>query len=269
MKKIITIIIVVLALAIVLSTGKDIIAKMSLSGWINANTETKVTINNINIGIIRTLVGVKGLKLFNPPGFPEKLMADFPELYVNYSLLAFLRRRIHLEEVRLNLKELIVIKNESGKVNVDSLKVTQDIKKNTGSSSKKQIEIKGFQIDLLKLKIGKVIFKDYSKGPEPTITEYNVDIDEQFKNIMDPYSFVALLITRSLSRTPIARLADINLTPLKTQASRIMGTSAKAARRALDSALEKGKELGAGTEDTVKQAAEKAKRALQKFLPKK
>ena len=80
----------------------------------------------MDIGIFKTLIGINELQLYNPSGFVDELMFDVPEIYVDYDLGAFMKGRTHLEEVRLHLKEFIVVKNEAGELNLDSLKVVKE-----------------------------------------------------------------------------------------------------------------------------------------------
>ena len=87
-----------------------------------------------------------------------------PEIYVKYDLPAIMGGTIHLPEVRIALDEFMVVKNEKGELNLNSLKVVQAQKK--GSAEKEETKtgarMPKIQIDTLKLKIGKVIYKDYS-----------------------------------------------------------------------------------------------------------
>ena len=88
-------------------------------------------------------------------GFKDKLMVDLPEIYVDYNLGAIMGGKAHLEEVRLNLKEFIVVKNEAGELNLDSLRVvkeTEGEEAEKDGSKKEKTEMPDIQIDLLELK---------------------------------------------------------------------------------------------------------------------
>ena len=68
-------------------------------------------------------------------------------------------------------------------------------------SGKEKTEMPDIQTDLLELKIGKAIYKDYSKGTPPKEKVYNVKIDERDENITNPQSFVRLIIFKALKDT--------------------------------------------------------------------
>jgi len=268
MRKIKAVAIVLLVLLGIFLLGKDIIAKSILLNWINAKTEAKIDIKDLHIGLIDTLFGVEGLRLSNPADFPDRLMADMPEIYLDYNLGSLIRRKIHIEEMRLNLKKLIVVRNQDGRVNVDSLRMVQAIKEEKARSDKK-VKTPGFRIDLLKLKIGKIVFKNYSEGPTPIVREYNVNIDEEFRNITNPYTFINLLAAKSLTKTPAEYLRDFDLGQVKIKATKTWRGAKKAAKRAFNEAVEVGEEFKEETVSGVRETVEKAEQAIKKIFPSK
>ena len=68
---------------------------------------------SLDIGIIRTLININDLRLFNPPGHEDRVMLDMPEMFVDCDLPAVIRGRIHLEKVRINLEEFNLRKSSS------------------------------------------------------------------------------------------------------------------------------------------------------------
>ena len=159
----------------------------------------------------KTFIDVKGLTIFNPPGFGEKLMADIPEVYVDFDLPAFLKGKVHLERLSLNLNEFIVIKSADGGLNVNSIsgisepQITQ-IKDADYADKKRKPEIK---IDILELKVGRVLYRDYTQSPAGEF-RYQVNIDERYENVTDVEKLVKLIVTRSLVNTAISRLAELD-----------------------------------------------------------
>jgi len=248
---------------IVLYFGKNIIAKKSLSAGVKVMTGLELSIKSMNVGILNTLIGINGLQLFNPPGFVDELMVDLPEVYVDYDLGAFIKRKVHLEEVRLNLKEFSVIKNEKGELNLDSLRVVEEKKeeKVEGEEEKEKEKTKmpELQIDVLELKIGKVVYKDYSKGTPPKSKEFNVNIDERYENITDPRAFISLIIVKALQNTTIARLTNFNLGALQENVAGKLKETTQKVMETADKAIETGKDLEEKVEETSEKAAEAGK----------
>lgn len=269
-RKIIIIPAIVLAILIALFYGKNMIIKTSVTAGVRAMTGLKLSIRSMDIGIFKTLIGIKGLQLYNPSGFEDELMMDLPEIYVDYNLGAFMKGKTHLEEVRLNLKEFSVVKNEAGGLNLDSLKVVEaeeeeeeviDEDKREGS------KMPGLQIDVLELKIDKVVYKDYSKGTPPKVKEYNVNINERFENITDPQSFGRLIILKALKNTAIASLANFDIGKLQKGLTETVRKTTEMALETPGKAVEVGKEAGEKVKETAKETVEKAADTIKKILP--
>ena len=227
-KKIGIVLLVIVIILAILVFAKDMIIKSTLSAGVRAATGLKLQIKSMKVGLVTTLVDVKDLKLFNPPGFTDKVMVDIPEIYVDYDLGAFFKKKVHLETLRLDLKELVVVKNEKGELNLDSLKVVKETKEEKAPKEKKpkeEAEKKApeIQIDDLHLKIGKVIYKDYSKGTPPKVREFNVNIDEKYQDITDPNALVSLIVVKALAKTTIANLTNFDIGSLQDQATQALG----------------------------------------------
>ncbi len=205
----------IVAVAIIFMIGKNVIVKAAVEGGVKAVTGLTLNIQSLKIGLRDSSLGINYMKLNNPKGYEDKTMFDIPEVYVDYNLSDILKGNIHLEEVRLNLATFTVIKNREGVLNLDALKpVEQEIKKEKSKESdkpKEKTNLPEIQIDLLKLKVGKVIYKDYSGGGEPEVKEFNLNLDSSYTNITDPKVLVSLIVTKALMSTTIGNLANIDI----------------------------------------------------------
>ncbi|KHE90569.1 MAG: hypothetical protein K8F52_02645 [Candidatus Scalindua rubra] len=284
-RKVIMIPAIVFAILIALFIGKNMIIKTSVTTGAKAMTGLKLSIRSMNVGVFKSLIGINELQLYNPPGFEDKLMMDLPEIYVDYNLGAIMGGKAHLEEVRLNLKEFIVAKNEAGELNLDSLSVVKETEGEVAEKDdgkKEKTKMPDIQIDLLTLKIDKVIYKDYSKGGSPKVKEFNVNIDERYENITDPQSFVRLIIVKALKNTTIASLANFDIEKLQkglTEAARKAAEKAmetpdkaveagkKAAEETVEKATNAGKDASEKIQETARESVEKATDSIKKFLP--
>ena len=252
-KKIGIFIVVLVMLLVVLSFAKNIIAKTILSSSIKTLTGLGLQIRTINIGILKTLVDIQDLKILNPQGFPEKVMVDVPNIFIDYDLSALLKKKVHLNQLKLNLKEFIVVQNEKGQLNLDSLKVVRSKKEEKHVKKAEKTKMPDIQIDELRLKIEKVTYKDYSKTPHPVIREFKVNIDQRYENITDPRAFVNLVVVKALRKTTISSLVHFDLWQLKKETTEIFDKTTGA--------------LGKGIEKTADETVEKVAEELKKLLP--
>jgi len=223
MKKIFIFLSVLILFVVICLFARNIIVKSILIKTTNQITGLELKIKSINIGLLKTDITVDGLSVFNPAGFEQALMADLPEIYIDYDLMSFLKGQNHLNILRLNLKEFIVVKNSQGKLNVNSIKGISETNKSEPQakkpSKKEKLKIK---IDLLELKIGKVIYKDYTQAPL-LVSEFNVNINEKYENITDVNSLVRLIVTRAIINTSISKLTELDFNSLKDDVSGIIG----------------------------------------------
>jgi len=274
-RKIVIIPAIVLVIIIALFFGKNMIIKTSVTAGVKAMTGLKLNIRSMNIGVFKSLISINGLQLHNPQGFEDDVMIDLPEIHVDYNLGAFMKGKTHLEEVRLHLKEFIVVKNEA-ELNLNSLKVVKAAEDEKGGEEgtekgdgeKQKTKIPDIQIDLLTLKIDRVIYKDYSKGTPPKVKEYNVNIDERYVDITDPQSLGRLIIVKALKNTTIARLANFDIGKLQKGLAETVRKTAAKAMETQAKAVDAGHDLiEEKTSETAKEAVEKAADTIKKLLP--
>lgn len=261
MKKAVPFFLILIVFFFALSLAKNGIAQMALAGGVRAITGLKLNIQGMDVGLLQTSIRIRGLEILNPHGFSDRVMADLPEVYVNYDLRSFLKGRVHLEEVRLHLKELTVVKNEKGELNLHSLKTVREKKEAEDVSAEKE-KASQIQIDRLQLQVGKVIYKDYSGSGSPRINEFQVNIHEQYENISNPYVLATLIVHRALLKTTVARLANFDMELLEGELHEVV----RKYRGLLTSTAGTTKEAGTQVVGAAKQAAEETKEVLKRIF---
>jgi len=209
MKMIISIIAVIVCVFVIFAVAKDVVIKSAVENGVGIVTGLNLHLQSLKVGILKPVVSIQNLRLMNPDGFKDRIMLDMPEIYVEYYLRDIMKGLIHLGEVRIELKEFNVIKNEKGVLNLDSLSVVKDQK--SGHKSKEEENLPKVRIDTLKLKVSKVVYKDYSKGSAPLTQEFSLDLDATYTDIDDPVALVGLIVTKTLMRTTVGNLANIDL----------------------------------------------------------
>ena len=261
MKKWQIVIIAVLAVLLALSLLKDMLIKVSVEKGVEIVTGLKLDIRSLNVGVFRSAVSIKGLRIFNPPQFKDRIMADIPEIYVDYDLPAILGGNIHLRDLRLDLKEFVVVKNAKGELNLNSLKVVSAKKEGVKPETKGE-RAPDIRIDNFELKIGKAFYKDYSARGGPSIREFDVNINERYTNITNPYAVVSIIVVKALANTAIAGLANIDINGLSgtimdslSSSTKLSGTAAKVAQNVLQVTTQQAPEAAKSTSKSVGKAA--------------
>lgn len=238
MKKIAIVFIIIFFIVAGLLFTKNILANLLVSSAVKAISGLELNIKSLEVGVLKPAIHIKELKLFNPPEYPDRLMMDMPEVYLKYDLGSIIKGRIYLKHLILDLKEFVVVKNSQGQVNLNSLLALQP----KGNANAKLPELK---IDILDLKIGKVIYKDYFKGKLDT-KEFKININERFKDITNPYAFSSIIVSKALMHTTISSLAGIDL-------GRLLEGTGNTLRGTVDVAKDVADKLLGVTADTLKE----------------
>jgi hypothetical protein len=224
MRKVLYLIVVLLILVVILHVGKNTVAKFAVTKSVKALTGLKMNIASMDVSIVNTSISMNGMKLFNAPEYSDRIMVYMPEIHVDYNLGSILKGKTHLKEVKIQVKELNVIKSKDKKLNIDALNIVKESKRPEKSYKEKKTEV---MIEKLSLKIGEVMYKDFSLGSKPEVITYDVNLNETFHKITDLNQIGKLILVRALMNTNIANLANFALAPLKSDISETLKQAVK------------------------------------------
>lgn len=249
--------IIVVVVIVLLLIFKNVLIKTAVEQGTKRTTGLELAIGDMDVGLLTSKVDITSMQLLNPAGFPDKIMIDIPQLLVDVELASFLKKQAHVQTLALDLKELMVVRNKDRILNLSALKSVSEKQKKAKKPATQEEETKEAKapqvtIDTLILKIGKVVYKDYSWGKKPFSKTFTVGIDEVYHDITDPKKLVNLIIVRALQKTNIAQLANFDLGSLKADVGDTLKTVEKAATEAGQKKLE----------DLEKNATEEAEKAV-------
>lgn len=197
MSKKIPVILIIVALALaILGISKDYLIKSSVALAASKIMGVRVGIDAFSLGIAKPVIRVRGFRLYNPQGFPEEPMVDISKVSVEYDFGALMKKQLHFNRVEFDLNEMTVVKNKDGRLNVDELKVAK--------KEEEPAQPMALRIDYLSLSIGRVIYKDFSKGEKPSIEIFEANIkNKAFKNISSAQQLASLVLLEALKPTAI------------------------------------------------------------------
>ncbi len=187
---------VAVALIVGLLLSKDAIAKAAAEQQIRAQTGMDVKIGRFSIGLLSPVVTIENLKLYNTPEFGGTPFLDIRELHLEYDRAAFARRQLRITLLRLNLAELTLVRNDTGKTNIASFAASPPpVAKTTNL-----VQFMG--VDVMNLSVGKAHFIDLKNLRNNR--EFKANLQNQvFRNVKttgDLYGVLILLWLRSGGR---------------------------------------------------------------------
>ncbi len=221
MKRIVIFIAVILIIITAISAFKNQIVEAVFVKAIKQMTGLDVGVSGVKINLIKSWINIDGLNIYNPRQFEDIVMAEIPNIFIDYDLAAFLKGRVHLEKVRINLKKILVVRGSDGRLNINSIKglsvSSQGVSRGSSSGVKDaKRPAPKMQLDLLELKIGGAAYKDFTYQPV-LIDEYPLNIDDRYENVTDIEAIVKLVVTRALVNTAIYKIANLDFDKIKKE----------------------------------------------------
>lgn len=222
---------------VVLVLARNVVIKAAAEAAVPAVTGMPLSIGKFDLDILNTSVDIQGLALKNPAGFHDTTLVEIPRILIAYERGAIFSGKMHFKALEFDMKQFTVVKNEKGELNLDRLKALQGTQKpsaqtpSTGSKAPaKPIPI---QIDLMHLKIGKVVYVDYSSG-QPTTKEFRINLDQTYENITDLYSVARLIVLKAMMSSGMSNLVNFDVAGLEGTLTGAFGSSAEMAAKGLD-----------------------------------
>ena len=198
-----------LALCVVLGASmypaEDARAERAVARAITEMTGLQPVMKHMHVQFFKTVVGIKDMMILNPAGFRDEGMLDFSEIVANYSFVALVRGRAKFTNMKIHVRELTIVKNEKGELNLSALRAL-----NRSEPEGAREGDFSLHVDVLELQIDRVVYKDYTQGDVPVIQEFDVHVIERVEHITSPDELVALIICRALARTPLNNLDGIS-----------------------------------------------------------
>jgi hypothetical protein len=185
--------IVVISLACI-TIFKNLIIKSVVTTAASRITGAPIHMDGFSLNIVSSTIHISGFKMYNPNGFPDGILVSCPKIKVIYDRATLFKPKRHFLLVEIELKEMGLTKNKAGKLNVDSLKIVQQSKSSPPTP---------MQIDLLTLSIGKIVYKDYAVGTEPSVRVYDVNRHKSYKGIPSAQQLALLVLAEPMKAAAI------------------------------------------------------------------
>ena len=226
--------------------GVFVLLKNNFAQWavetaVSRATHCPVHIGSTHVQLFRSVIDLRNIRVSNPPGFSDPTMIDIPHILIAADGPSFFKESARVKDLELDLKELVVVRNQSGQLNVNTLKPANPRSKRPAGQKENKSGRK-IEIDHMALSIGRVVYKDYSAGGEPKIQTFEINIqNREYTHISDLTVVVSTVISEAIARTALANLAGLELGSFKSYAS-----------QALDESLGLVKTGSGAVEDTAK-----------------
>jgi uncharacterized protein involved in outer membrane biogenesis len=225
---------VVVAL-VVLVFARNVVIKAAMVTGARVVAGMPLSIQKFDLDILNTSVDMEGLVIKNPSGFHDTILVDIPKILFAYARGSIFSGKIHVKKIEFDMKQFTVVKNEKGELNLDRLRALQGTQKPSTQTTKQEPKAPAkpipVQIDTMRLKIGKVVYVDYSSG-KPVTKEFRINLDQSYQNITDLYSVVRLIVLKAMMSSGISNLVNFDINGLQGSVTDTLSASTKMATEA-------------------------------------
>jgi hypothetical protein len=184
---------VVIFLVIIVLANREWIAKELMEHKIRAATGMEPHIGGISCGVLDPKVTLENSRLFNPADFGGTQFLDVPELHIEYDRAALRRHELHITLMRVNLREVDVVKNEAGVTNIMSA-INTMMPRKSGGGGRTVAPLNGYiftGIDLLNLSIGSAKFVDLKDQRRNRMVVIGIQ-NQIYTNVVSPSNLAGL-----------------------------------------------------------------------------
>ncbi|MFH1208572.1 MAG: AsmA family protein [Candidatus Omnitrophota bacterium] len=241
MKLLIKLVVLLVVVLVVLVLTRNVVIKAAMETGARVVAGMPLSIQKFDLNIVHTAVDIEGLLLKNPAGFHDTALVDIPKIFVAYARASIFSGKIHVKNIEFDMKQFTVVKNEKGELNLDRLRALQGTQKapaqTTPQKPKTPAKAIPIQIDMMRLKIGKVVYMDYSGG-QPSTKEFRIDLDQSYENITDLNSVVRLIVLKAMMSSGISNLVNFDIGGLEGTLTGAFNTSTKLAAQAAAKSLD-------------------------------
>lgn len=196
MKRFLIVLLVVAVLAGAVFFLKGPIIKLSIEYITSMLVGAPVKVGSVSVDLRKDEVYIRDFKIYNPKGFANEIIMYIPDMRMLYNKKAFLKGKIDITYLDAEVDEIVVIKNSSGKFNVDAMKLREE------DRTKWQRE--HFHIEMFELSIDHVIYKDHTAEEKTFIRVYDIKIkDKVYKDVPDMGYFFAVIFQEAMTDAAI------------------------------------------------------------------
>ena len=149
---------------------------------------------------------LKELIITNPHGFPAAELAAISEVKVQYVPSFGMLRQLDLQKVEINFRELRLVRNQQGEINLPV---------------QSPLQAAGDNIDEVILNLGSVIYTDLS-GKEPVQKTFDLNLgNEIYRNVKGIAGILEIVNWEVLKRTGVDAEKKVGTPPAKEEMPKI------------------------------------------------
>ena len=199
-------IIVILAFCVVtFIILKDRVFDAAVTMVVSKSMGAPVSIKGASLELFKQRMRIRGMRIYNPLGFPKEVYADISSIMIEYDLAKLIKGEIKIPLMVMHIKSVVATKNAKGKLNVDSFAYSGA----DGTNSSLPM-----QIDTFSLSVDEAVYQDFSKNSDtPTVQFYDLNIkNKTYRNLKNFDQLASFITVVAFRQTAVKSAAVVGAT---------------------------------------------------------
>ena len=208
----------IVVLGVVVAVGlavafRNVVLKQKLQEALARQTGFALELDWVDLGLASTSFDLEGLRLLNPPDFPEPQALTINQVRVDYDFWSLFGRELRFREVVVDIPQLVLVRKADGETNAERLggrgkrapgePAPQPDPRETPPAPGEPEEPRGFRIDRLVLRVGTVEFHDYTKlnaEGAPAVSALTLNVDQEHQDVTSLRQLGGLMLGGSIQQ---------------------------------------------------------------------
>jgi uncharacterized protein involved in outer membrane biogenesis len=196
----------IIAFIVLIYLGRNFLIKTAVQIGVQKALGMKVSIAQFRLDLFPGKLEIKGLTVYNPPGFEGEALTRIPYIRADFSLLPLLAGKFHFKYLDLNIDEVNLVKNRNKELNLNRVNAIASAGSKSPPKAPANNKPASIRINELILTINHVNTIDYSKR-HPKQHRIRLGIyRERFANLRSVDDIVKVVVVRVVYKAGLYNL---------------------------------------------------------------
>ena len=167
------------------------IVKLSTGAILRAKSNARMTIGHVDSKLQKGFLRLEGVTILNPVGFQENKFMEINFVQVEFDIVRLLKQEKHLKSLFVDIQRIYIVKQKKEGINI------VEIQNKSGSKSSYGKQDAGLSVEDLRVRIGDVVYKDYTRRP-PKMSRIFLGLEQRYENVNSLKSIVDSILTQKV-----------------------------------------------------------------------
>jgi uncharacterized protein involved in outer membrane biogenesis len=186
----------IMAVILLIYLGRNILIKTAIRIGVQKALGMKVSMAGFKLDLFPGKLEIKGLTVYNPPGFAGEALTRIPYIRADFDLLPLLAGQFHFKYLDLNINEVNLVKNRNKELNVNRIQAIATAGSKSPSKTPASNKPASIRMKELVLTINHANYTDYTKRHPKQKRIWLGIYREKFTNLRSVDDIIRVVVVR-------------------------------------------------------------------------